>query len=199
MISPLRRVTRNSVVFFNCDITEGTKCDLYSNWNVDSVIDAAKIMARVANILKIPLFVTEHAPKAFGYTFPEIKQLLPKDSITFEKTQFSMLTDAGRKFLADNPQRKDVILYGMESHICIQQTSFSLLESGFNVHLILDGVTSNRTIDRSSAIRRLSRLGVCMTTAESIIYDIVRDVRDPAFEGILKILAANRDTQISEI
>jgi len=194
----LGRITKNNVLFFNCDITQGMGSSLYSTWNIESVVNVAKIMGKIANVLQVPVLVSEHAPKAFGYTFPEIKDCLPKDTFLYEKTQFSMLTEQGKEFLRKYPQRKNILLYGMETHICIQQTCFQLIENGYNVHLIADGITSKRTIDRSCGLQRLINIGANLSTVESALYEMI-EMKDPLFEEISKILNENERSKISQI
>lgn len=199
-LSHLRRtLNTNNTLFFNCDITEGMKSSLYSTWNVESIVKVALMMAKIVKILHIPLLVTEHAPKAFGYTLPEIKQILPPEHFLFEKTQFSMITEAGRGFLDKYPERKNVVLYGMETHICIQQTCFSLLDLGYNVHLPADGITSKRTIDREAGLERLNKSGANVTSSESVIYELINDVKDKQFDEVKTLLAMNQDNKIRDL
>jgi isochorismate hydrolase len=108
---------------------------------------------------------------------------------------FSMMTEEVKKSLAMQPERHNIILYGIETHVCVQQTAMDALEMGYNVHVLVDGVSSQRALDRTVAIKKMSDYGVSMTTTESIIFEIMRDQQHPKFKAILPTLKVPRPPQ----
>ena len=106
--------------------------------------------------LDIPVIATEQYPKAFGKTRDELCK--PKTMI-FEKTKFSMIIDDVDKKLNEMNDRKDIILTGIEGHICVLQTALDLLKKGYNVHLCVDAIDSQRSIDKDIAMQRLNASG----------------------------------------
>lgn len=133
-----RPTPRNSMLFI-CDIQERFRGIIH---NMPTVIAQTKIMNDVARTLRIPRLVTEHYPKAFGLTVPEL--VFEEDVTKFTKLRFSMLTDEVRAALAAKPEVKNILLCGFEAHVCVQQTSLDLLEEGYIVHLICDAVSSQK-------------------------------------------------------
>ena len=95
--------------------------------------------------------------------------------------------------------RKSVILYGIETHACIFQTTLDLLELGYEVHLLADGISSMRPGDRTVALKRLEQAGAFLTTAESAIFELIRDAKSPDFKKVLPILKTDRSNQITHL
>lgn len=152
-------------------------------------------MNQVARIFEVPMIVTEQYPEKLGQIVPEIKDNLPRLQVVYEKTMFSMMTEEVKKSLAMQPERHNIILYGIETHVCVQQTAMDALEMGYNVHVLVDGVSSQRALDRTVAIKKMSDYGVSMTTTESIIFEIMRDQQHPKFKAILPTLKVPRPPQ----
>ena len=190
------RIIQSKTLLFQCDIQGIFKERI---WNMPSVVTVARMMAQVSPILNIPLLVTEQYTERFGKTLPEIQEVLPKDHTYFEKFIFSMMTDDVKNFCKQHPERKSVILYGIETHACVFQTTLDLLEMGYEVHLLADGISSQREGDRAVALRRLEQAGAFLTTAESAIFEILRDSKSPDFKKVLPILKTDRSNQIPHL
>jgi len=193
------RLNREETIFLNCDITDLAKDPKYPLWKIDSVITVAQIMAKISDIMKIPILVSEQVPKVFGHTVSEIKESLPAHHVLYEKTRFSMVTEEAEQFFKENKKRKNAVLYGTEAHVCIQQTCLDLLERGYMVYVLVDGITSKREGDRTVAIKRMEQAGAILTTAESVIFELLGDAKDPLFKPCLQILKTDRTNQISTL
>ena len=96
---------------------------------MDGLTTSAAILTQTATIMDIPLIVTEHNPKVFGKTIPELSKHFKEDQQIFEKTKFSMIVESVRE--KNDLNGKSVVLFGIETHVCIQQTSLDLLELGY--------------------------------------------------------------------
>lgn len=159
-------------------------------------------MTSVASECDIPIVVTEHYIKVFGKTItdcfatPEIQN----SAATFEKKLFSMYTpevkahmDAieEKQIAADDPARKDdpssIILCGIEAHVCVQQTCLDLLEAGKDVHIIVDAVTSQQSVDRDVALQRMQQAGAFLTTAQSAVFMLAKTADAPYFKALSKL------------
>ena len=103
-----------------------------------------------------------------------------------------MITPEAKAFLDKYPNRKKAVLCGIEAHVCVLQTALDLLSLGYEVYLVVDGISSQRPIDRSSALRRLERLGVGFTTMESALFELMTDQQAPEFKFVLPILKEKR-------
>lgn len=86
------------------------------------------------------------------------------------------------------PQRKSIVLFGIEAHVCVQQTALDLLEQGYDVHVLADGVSSQRVHDRSVALRRMAQAGAHVTTAESLIFMLLASAEHPQFRTIAGLI-----------
>ncbi|XP_073838240.1 isochorismatase domain-containing protein 1-like [Musca autumnalis] len=91
-----------------------------------------------------------------------------------------------KEIFGDKPD--DVVLYGLESHICIEQTAIDLMEKNINVFLVADCVVSRLNQDRDLALERLRNAGCVVTTSESVIFNLMRDKDHPKFDVVRKFV-----------
>jgi nicotinamidase-related amidase len=83
--------------------------------------------------------------------------------------------------------RQDVILCGIEAHVCVLQTCMDLLDKGYKVHLVVDGISSQRAFDRQVALQRMEQEGAKLTTSESVIFQMAGSADHPHFKAISSI------------
>jgi nicotinamidase-related amidase len=142
----------------------------------------------VAALLDVPVRATAQYPKGLGGTTAEVARRLPQAPV--EKTAFSCC-GAGT-FLAELEvlQRPNVILAGMESHVCVAQTALDLLDAGLHVFLPVDALASRTETDHTAALRRLEHAGGVPTSAEAVAFEWVRDSSHPQFKAISKLVIA---------
>jgi nicotinamidase-related amidase len=147
--------------------------------NVAFLLDAAKLLG-------VPAVGTEQYPKGLGPTTSEIAIRMPGPLPP--KTAFSGCGAAG--FLADLRAlgRPNVVLVGMETHVCVLHTALDLLEAGLTVFLPVDAVASRFAADHDPAVRRLDRAGVVPTSAEGVAFEWVGDAAHPAFKAVSKLV-----------
>jgi hypothetical protein len=180
----LPRLVASNTVLFVCDIQERFRPIIH---NYQTVIDKTAFMYKISALLDIPCIITEQAPKALGHTCEEISSIARPTTKVFEKKQFSMLTpEVSAHF--DSLKRKQVIMCGIEAHVCVQQTTLDLLQSGFDVHIICDAVSSSRQYDRAIAMKRMTDSGAVASSAESSIFDLMRSAEHPNFKEISALI-----------
>ncbi|KAH8401475.1 hypothetical protein KR009_005745 [Drosophila setifemur] len=183
----LRRCHLNPkrTLFLLCDVQEKfrTSMPLFEN-----LVKNADKLTRAGKALDVPLIVTEQYPEKLGKTVAQLDVSHAK--LVAGKTRFSMFTPEVRAVMMelfdDNPD--DVVLYGLESHICVEQTAIDLLEQNINVYIVADCCSSRLDQDRDLALDRLRQAGCVITTSESVIFDLVRDKNNPKFEAIRKLV-----------
>ena len=147
-------------------------------------------------IIYSPLFIVQTAeqyPKAFGTTRPELAK---EKTMIFEKTKFSMITDEVNnklKEIGGLTERNDIILTGIEGHICVLQTTLDLLKMGYNVHLCVDAIDSQREIDKDIAMKRLNQSGAILTTSESVLFQLLGDAKHSKFKETQKFVKEHID------
>jgi len=152
----------------------------------DSTIRNIKKLINAYQILEENIFISEQNPLKLGITIPE---LLPKAEFKkFEKMEFS-LADIP-EFLRELKNKKitNLIVCGLETHICIQQTALDCLQKGFEVILISDAMSSRNRIDHEIALQRMTQMGAILTTTESIIFELCKTSDRKEFKEIRKII-----------
>jgi len=152
------------------------------------LIKSAQILSEAAHTLAVPILVTEQYPKGLGATVTELKSTLDDCSIIIEKTHFSCAkVEAFAEYL-ESSGRKQVILAGMESHICILQTALDLQAQGFQVYVIEDAVCSRTNENKKNALQRLQQANVVITNVESTLFEWLGDARHPDFKAVSKLI-----------
>ena len=151
-----------------------------------TLVRDAGFLLDVAKLLDIPVRATEQYPKGLGPTTAEIVRRLP-DAVS-AKTTFSCC-GAGT-FLDELKmlQRPDVVLVGMETHVCVMQTALDLLEAGLHVFLPVDALAARSALDHATAIRRLELAGAIPTTAEAVAFEWLADAAHPRFKAVSKLV-----------
>ncbi len=129
---------------------------------------------------------TRQYPKGLGDTLAEIREL-PPTALTFDKTTFSCLETAAIRDYFVGDARPNVLLAGIEGHICVQQTAFDLLELGKRVYLICDCVSSRDPYDLQVSIQRMTLSGIIPTTSESALYEIAHAAGSSEFKALGKL------------
>jgi hypothetical protein len=147
--------------------------------------DTASFILQAANILQVPVLATEQNPHKLGHTLPTLAQYIDTQYIT-HKSAFSMDSPELRGLM---PVGTDTaILLGIETHVCVLQTCQDLIRSGMSVYVVCDAVTSRRAYDRAVALQHMQALGARLTTAESIVFQIMKDSKHPKFKDISNLI-----------
>ncbi|MFN2371028.1 MAG: hydrolase, partial [Candidatus Krumholzibacteriia bacterium] len=163
------RLDRERCVLVVVDLQERFR-DLIHGFG--GVLDAAVRLVRFSQQLQIPVLVSEQYPRGLGVTVQEIRGLL-RPFTPLEKLHFSCGLDGGfRKALAATG-RDQVLLCGIETHVCVYQTAFDLRRDGHQVALAADAVSSCRATDRALGLDRMRELGVQVMGAQMIMFEVV--------------------------
>ena len=148
----------------------------------EHVIHTAKWLVLIGDLLKIPIIVTEHQQDKLGSTVSEIDI---KNTQLFRKTQCSMLIPA-LLTAVEASGRKQIVLFGIETHVCIVQTALDLLDRGFDVFIVVDGVSSASPLDRTVALHRMSKAGAILTTANLLVLELLKTSDHPLFKRMME-------------
>lgn len=153
--------------------------------------DLAVVVANVnrlvntANQLSIPIIATEQYSKGLGHIIGAIKEHLPARVKPTEKTCFSCCTAAGfERDLTRDKERKQVVMVGMESHICILQTASGLQHWGYQVFVVADAVCSRIPANRDNALERMRHCGIHVTNTESVAFEWMGDSTHEHFKAV---------------
>ena len=152
----------------------------------DLIVRSQRLISGL-DILSIPIIFTRQYPKGLGDTI-EVLQKHASNVETYDKTSFSCLgTPIIRDRLVD-VHFQNVILAGIETHICILQTAIELMDVGKKVYLVVDAVSSRTSLDSKISIQRLIQLGAIPTTSEAVLFELMRDAHMPEFKKISAIV-----------
>lgn len=143
-------------------------------------------------LVEVPVRATEQYPKGLGPTTPEIAKRFTKP--VMEKTAFSCCGAAG--FLDDLKKlnRPNIVLAGMEAHVCVLQTALDLLDAKLTVFLPVDALASRGDLDKAIALQRLGRAGAILTTSEAVGFEWLADSAQPRFKAFSKLVQSRSDS-----
>lgn len=150
----------------------------------DQVAGAVGTLARGAGELGVPVIVTEQYPKGLGATVEEVAESLPDGALRLEKVRFSASDAEG----FDLGGREQVIVCGIEAHVCVAQTVLDLLENGTDVHLVADAVGSRSDADAALALRRAERAGATLTSVEAVLFELLGGSDAPEFKAVQELV-----------
>lgn len=143
----------------------------------------AKILIEGAKILGVPVVFTQQYTKGLGETVDEI-QTIPENFEFIEKTSFSCYKNVEFESTLSKLGCKNVIIAGIEAHVCVLQTVLDLIENGYHPVVVRDCVSSRKDFDLQTAFDRMAREGVLFTSYEAILFEMLGNAKDPSFKAI---------------
>ncbi len=155
----------------------------------EDVVAKIVTLAKAAGILGMPILVTRQNPTALGDTLPEVAEAVGEHT-PIDKMAFCCREDAGFSDELALTWRGQVVLVGMEAHICIAQTALALVEDGYRVHVVADATCSRRDSDAQIAFERLRQAGVAVTTTEAVLYESLGVAGTAEFREVLDLVKA---------
>lgn len=184
LVGPPKPLVEGCVLLL-CDVQESSRKAIHG---FDSVVEVARRMVSAAGVLGVPTFVTEQRPDKLGSTVSEIDLSRVPSGRRVAKERFSMMVGELRRCLEALPERKTALLCGLEAHICIDQTALDLLRAGYDVHIIVDAVSSRTLQDRSVALERLRSYGCRLATSEQLLFALMEASTHPSFREVQKLI-----------
>ncbi len=155
---------------------------------LESLTRNTEKLVKSACTLGIPVMLTEQYPVGLGATLENVVGCLPGDAGCCEKTTFSCCeADSFETQLYPAEQRKQVILAGVEAHICVLQTAAGLQRWGFDLYVVEDAICSRDPRHKLNALRRMEQHGVQVTNTESVVFEWLGDSRHPEFRTLTKL------------
>ena len=151
------------------------------------IIDNIVKLLHLSKIYDLPLILTEQYPKWLGPTLPELKDSLPVYE-PLNKVHFNCCDVEAFNNRLDSTNLKDIILTGVESHICVFQTCFSLIERGYRVHVPQDAVDSRTEANWRVGLELMGEKGAVITSTEAVIYQVLKKAGTKEFKEMLKII-----------
>jgi len=141
-----------------------------------------------AKILDVPVIVTEQYPNGLGRTAEEILLALDPDHAPLEKTAFSSCGAAGFIASLKELKIKQVIVAGVEAHICVSQTAHDLLDAGFQTHLLTDCISARFEINKRAGLDKMMQSGAVPSAVEMALFELMRDAKHEHFKAIQQLI-----------
>ena len=146
------------------------------------------IMANAASILGIPVIVTEQYPKGLGGTIQPIKDALGENAAYFEKTSFSAIENPVVASAIDKYARKQIVVFGIETHICVSQTVNALIAKGYDVTVISDASGSRSGNEHNAGLERMKENKAHIITTEIALFEWLKSARHIKFKDIQALI-----------
>jgi nicotinamidase-related amidase len=137
-------------------------------------------------VLDVPVLITEQIPEKLGPTRDEFQSFITEPPVA--KTSFGCCGEPKFIQALETTSRRQVILCGIETHVCVYQTAMDLLASGYEVYVVVDAVSSRDPANKALALRRMETDGVKLTGTEMLLFELLGDAKNPAFKSVLNIV-----------
>ncbi|MCF7958699.1 MAG: hydrolase [Phycisphaerae bacterium] len=154
---------------------------------MDRVVERSKVMIEAANLLGLPVIVSQQYPKGLGQTVDALKDSLA-GALVYDKVAFSCCGDSAICDAMAESRRDQVLIMGIETHVCVAQTAFDLMAMGKQPYLAVDAVSSRKPRDGKVALKRMRSGGVVMTTVEAAILEMTGSSKHESFREISKLI-----------
>jgi nicotinamidase-related amidase len=138
-------------------------------------------------VLEVPVLVTEQYPQGLGPTIPEIAGLLTVVK-PYPKVNFSCCGDEAFLRAFQQAHRKQVLIAGIESHICVYQTAADLISAGYEVHVVGDAVSSRTGQNKNTGIKMMLQAGAKLTGTEAALFELLKVAKGDKFKAISQIV-----------
>ena len=154
---------------------------------VEPVLHNTEILCRAARRLQVPMLASEQYPRGLGHTVPPLADLLHADEV-LEKTEFSCARNPALLQRLTGLARKQVIVTGMEAHVCVLQTVLGLLDQGLDVFVVADAVGSRKSESKSRALDRAARAGASVVTTEMVVFEWLEHSGSEVFKELSRLI-----------
>jgi len=176
---------RDQAVLVVVDVQEKLCKAMDAEW-LEKLTGNIAILLETASELKLPAFATEQYVKGLGETLPVLKEKLTTPAS--EKMSFSCCGDSAFMAALKQQKRKQVIVTGMETHVCVLQTVIELLDSGYSVHLVSDAVMSRKKENWQVGLEVAAAAGAVVTSTEAALFQLLKVAGTEEFKRLSKLV-----------
>jgi isochorismate hydrolase len=153
----------------------------------ETMIRQQQILIEACRMLEVPVVWAEQLPDKLGPTVPELTDKLA-GLAALSKSSFGCCGDAGLMAAIRATGRRQVLLCGIEAHVCVWQTAAALRREDYAVHLVCDAVSSRSAFNCEIAFRRMAQAGVCLGTVEMVLFELMGSAGHPRFREVAHLL-----------
>lgn len=158
-------------------------------WRADEILGRIRFLVQVANILDIPILITEQNPSKMGGCDPDLLAMIGKPALA--KMEFGAWKNEGFADAMSETGRSQAIIVGIETHICVCQTANQMLDDDFEVFVVGDAVSARTEAMHKLAIKRLRDAGAVIAHSESVAYEWMVTADHPKFRDVLQSVKAS--------
>lgn len=155
-------------------------------WEKERVLQRAQFMIECAQLLSVPILITEQVPEKMGGTHEKLLNTAGVERIS--KSTFSCWSEAEFRRAINRHKRAQCVLVGIETHICINQTAHDLMDEDVDVILATDGISARTRDMHDLALQRMADEGAALAHSESIVYEWMQDANHHAFRNVLELV-----------
>jgi nicotinamidase-related amidase len=153
----------------------------------DRVAHNVAVLVQGAQTLGLPILVTEQYPSGLGETVPEVAEFL-EEVPRIEKVCFSAAEANGFNSELTGRRRDQILLCGIEAHVCVNQTAEDLIAGGREVHVAQDAVSSRTAENRDLGLHKMEHAGAVLTSVETALFELLRQAGTPEFKDIQRLV-----------
>jgi nicotinamidase-related amidase len=154
----------------------------------DTVVQKTAALVKAAKIMGIPTIVTEQYPKGLGQTMAAVKETFDSNTTIIEKSSFSAAKETGFLEKLNTYNKKQVVICGIETHICVHQATADLLTAGYDVYVAQDACASRNKYEFKQGIERMRDNGAKISCVEIILFEWLRSSKDIHFKEIQALI-----------
>lgn len=181
----MQRLSRGRTLLLVVDVQEKFVPAIH---RIDHVEHHLRGLLWLCQRLEIPVLFTEQYPQGLGRTLASLAALHPAAATPCEKTHFDACLEPGFIEQFRRIHRKQVLVAGIESHVCVQQTARSLKENGYDLYAIADAISSRTAENREIGLGLMHQAGIAITSTEAVIMELLISAQDPLFKEVLGFL-----------
>lgn len=161
---------------------------LVNSLDKDIIVKRTSTLAKAAKIMEIPTIVTEQYPKGLGSTVDLVKLNLAGETQIVEKFAFSAVKEPGFIELLKSYEKKQIVICGIETHVCVHQTVADLLDEGFEVFVAKDACASRNKYEFKQGIESMQANGAKISCVEIILFEWLRSAKNPYFKEVQALI-----------
>src|SRR5262249_1762142 len=185
LMKPISRLSREHAALAVIDMQEAFRPVIP---DFSQVAGRIALAVQGARMLEIPVIVTEQHPKGLKHNVHEIVPHLHSDAPVIEKMCFSSCAAGDFKRRLDSKNIKQVIVCGIEAHICVAQTVLDLLSGDIEVHLLVDCITSRKPESKQVALARMTQAGAVQSNLEMALFEMMGTAESPQFKAVQSLI-----------
>ncbi|MFC1497476.1 hydrolase [Verrucomicrobiota bacterium] len=176
--------SQNETVFVLIDVQGRLAEAMYEK---GALFKNLEILVQGMQALGVPIIVTEQIPEKMGKTIPQLETLLDS-AAPIAKSSFSCCGEQAFVQKLKQQNRKQVLLAGIETHVCVYQTASDLIDTGYHVEVAADAVSSRTGSNRQIGLEKMKACGARITSVETVLFELLKTADHPSFKAVLKLV-----------